>query len=79
MTVANGVELDLSLECPNYGDINVAAQGAANRVDGTGVSAIARPTAGAVTGGDATDYRPIFWARDMTARFTRLHCGEFAL
>jgi hypothetical protein len=79
MTVADGVALDLSMDCPNYGGVNTAAQGAANRVDGTGSSAIARPTAGAVTGGDAADYRPVFFVRNMTARFTRLHCGEFAL
>jgi hypothetical protein len=79
LTVANDATLDLSMECPNTMGTSIAPQGTATRTDGTGSSSISRPAAGAQTGGDATDYRPIFFARNMTARFTRLHCGEFAL
>jgi len=77
LSVAAGALWDTSLGCPIFGT-TLNPQGLATRVDGSGSNAIARATPAATTGGDAADYRPIFWARNMTARFTHLSCGEFA-
>jgi len=78
LTVSDGDTLDVSMESAHSGGAQVGVNGTATRSNLAGVSNTARATPAAITGGDAADLRPILFARNMTARFTRLHCGEFA-